>query len=453
MLFSFIQNSLSGASSRFITYSLGKKNLAETKKTFNSIITIHYIIALLVFIFAETLGLWFVLEKMVIPLERLNAAFWVYQCSVLSSVIMIASAPFNAIIIAYEKMKTFAYISIIEVILKLVSVLILYMIPYDLLIIYASFQLIIQIFVRYIYVHYCKQKFQESHYKLQFNKLHFSKILRFAGWTMSGNIALIGCTQGVNILLNVFFGPILNASYGIADQMRGASKQLAINFQTAVRPQITKSYAQHDLNHMHHLILATSRYSFWLMLLLALPMLIDTGYILQLWLGEVPPYTESFMRIMIVIALCNVLSNPLIFAIHATGDLRNFQLVESFLLLLVPLIAYVVLKYTHIPPIGVLIIYAIMEFFTQVARILIVLPKINMLFSQYMRAVILPISKTGLLVWIFPYLIFYCMKSDSFFALSVVGLSSLLSIVLIVCIFGLNNREKYFLSTFLKLRK
>lgn len=324
-MFGFINSSLSGASSRFITFALGRGDVNELQKEFSSIVVIHYLIAAGILILAETVGLWFVLHKLVIPEGRMQAAFWVYQSAVVSSVVMLISTPYNALIIAHEHMGAFAYISILETFSKLGIVLLLFVVKYDKLIIYAVLIVLVQIIIRIVYTIYCRKHFPESNGNLILDKKRAREIFSYAGWILNGNLAVVGYTQGLNILLNLFFGPAVNAARGIAVQVQSACNQFFASFQTAVNPQITKSYAQNDLPYMHQLVMSSSRFSFYLMLLISLPILFQTEYILHLWLGKVPDYTVNFVRIMLLVALNYTLSGPTLIAIHATGRIKRFQ--------------------------------------------------------------------------------------------------------------------------------
>ena len=317
-MFSFLNGSLSGASSRFITYAMGEDDVEKLQHTFNSIVTIHYIVALFILILAETVGLWFVLEKMVIPENRLTAAMWVYQSAVISACILLISTPYNALIIAHERMDAFAYISIIEAIARLLIVYVLYIVSFDHLVTYAILTVIVQLVIRLLYTLYCKRAFHESHCKIEYNKDQFKSILSYTAWTINGHLAIVGFTQGLNILLNLFFGPIMNAAYAVASQVQIAARQLFGNFLTAIRPQVIKSYASGDLHYMHSLILSSSRYSYYMMLLVSLPLLFQTEFVLKLWLGQIPEHAVLFVRLLLVAALNYTLSGPTLMGIHAT---------------------------------------------------------------------------------------------------------------------------------------
>ena len=263
----FLTGSLAGASSRYITYDLGKGDMEIMKKTFGNILSIHLLLAGLVVVIGETIGLWFMTTQLQIPETRETAAFWVYQFSIISFVLSVISVPYNASIIAHEKMSAFAYISIVDAVLKLLIVYLLLVISYDKLIVYAALFCCIQIFDRIVYSIYCRKHFEETRSKLSFDKKLFKEIFAFAGWTMNGSLAVIGYTQGINVLLNIFFGPAVNAARGIAVQVQNVTRQFCTNFQMALNPQLTKSYATGDYAHMHRLLKVSSKFSFYLMLL------------------------------------------------------------------------------------------------------------------------------------------------------------------------------------------
>lgn len=339
----FLTNSLSGASSRYITYGLGKGDIKIMKQTFGNILAIHLLLAGIIIILGETIGLWFMSTQLQIPPEREFAAFWVYQFSVFTSVLAIISVPYNASIIAHEKMSAFAYITIADAILKLGIVYLLLLIPYDKLIIYAALYFCIQVFDRVIYSIYCRRHFEETRSKLCFNKQLFKEIFIFAGWTMNGNLAIMGYTQGLNILLNIFFGPVVNAARGIAVQVQNAAMNFCKSFQMALNPQLTKCYAAGDRLHMHQLLKASSKISFFLMLCISLPIIFETNIILHWWLKTPPDHTANFLRLILCSSLLYTLSNPIIVSIHATGKLKQFQLIEGSMLLSIVPIAYLLL--------------------------------------------------------------------------------------------------------------
>ncbi len=291
--FSFLNGAMATATQRFITYELAQGNVERQINTFSTSVIIHFTIALLIVIAAETVGLWFVCNKLVIPEERFLAAIWVYQFSILTMFVSIVSIPYNAAIIAHEKMSAFAYISILDTVLKLVIVLLLTIVTFDKLVFYAALLFGISLLDRLIYGIYCKRHFAETRIKLIFDKKLFREMTNIAGWSLFGNIAGVFYTQGLNVLLNMFFGPVVNSARAIAVTIQGVVTGFVSNFQMALNPQITKSYAVGDLHRMHSLIFASSKYSFFLLLFIALPIMIETRTILTLWLKIVPIFKSS----------------------------------------------------------------------------------------------------------------------------------------------------------------
>lgn len=442
----FVSNSLSGATSRFITFALGKKDKSEVEKVFRCAITVHYIMAITALVLAETIGLWFVSNKLVIPPEREIAAFWVYQCSVVTFLIFIISVPYNALIIAHERMNAFAYISIFEALAKLaVAILLLWWLNSDHLILYAILTLIIQISSRILYTVYCNKHFSESSARWLWDKALSRKIAVYACWTMNGNLAVIGYTQGINILLNLFFGPAVNAARAIAVQVQSAINQFFGNFQMAVRPQITKLYAQGDLQYMHSLVLNSSRYSFFLISLIAFPILVNTEYILQLWLGTVPEHTVAFTRLMILVCMNESFKGPTSIAIHATGDIKKFQIIEGSLLLTVIPIAYILLKFAHISPEMVFVVYLIIETVTQFARVWIVFPRIHLAKKRYLTEILLPSAITTIPLSCFGLILFKFFPSHDINSLLLSTLICISITLLSITTLGLKRGERQLL--------
>lgn len=427
-LLGFVTTSMSAASSRYITYDLGRGDMNVMKRTFGNIKTIHLILAGIILLVGETVGLWFVLNRLHIPQERLYAAVWVYQLSVLTAMLGVVSVPYNATIIAHERMKTFAYIGLVDALLKLLIVYVLQIVPYDRLVIYAILLFLVQVFDRIVYGFYCIRHFEETHAKCKIDKRQFKKIFSFAAWTMNGNLAVAGYTQGINILLNLFYGPAVNAARGIAVQVQGAVQGFCANFQMALNPQLTKSYAKGDLRHMHDLLKLSSKFSFYILFLIALPLMFEAPLILKCWLGIVPEHTENFLRLVLCSGLLTTLSNPLIVSVHATGDLKKFQLVEGTMLLSIVPIAYLLLKLFGIRPEYVFCVHIIVEMLTQYARMRIVLPMISMRVSNYIKEVILPILKVLIIAPALPLLVYLYLDKTalSFFLVLFVSIPSVL---------------------------
>lgn len=442
----FLNSSLSGASARFVTFDLGKNDLSELRRTFRCAVSIHYLLAIFLFLLAETIGLWFFYNKLVIPVDRLNEAFWVYQCSVFTIFISIISAPYNSLIIAHEKMSAFAYISIFEAIAKLIIAFIITYVQNYKLSIYALLILSVQVCIRILYSWYCSKHFPETSWKWLWDKEKSKKIFSYAGWTLNGNIAVIGYTQGINILLNLFFGPVVNAARGISVQIQNMTSQFCLNFSMAAKPQIIKSYANQDYTYMHKLITYSSKISFFLMLLIIVPLLVNMDTILNIWLNNVPEHTASFTRIILITSLNYALNTPTITAIHATGKIKQFQIIEGTLLLSVVPIAYILLKFFHINPEQVFLTYLIIETVTQFIRVWIIYPQIGLTFNHYIKQIIYPILRVIIPTCIFG-IFLYRYTSNSIFNTFLNCISCILCTGSSIYFLGLNQKEKSLILT------
>ena len=343
-MFSFLNGSLSGATSRFITFELGRKDYVKLNKIFNVALVVHIFIAFIIILLAETIGLWFFYEKMIISEDRLNAAFWVYQISILTTFFSLTQVPYTATIIAHEDMKIYAYVGIVEVILKLLIVYLLAVSPFDKLVFYAILLCVIQIGIILYYRYYCIKQYPESRIKLCREKELYKNIFSFAGSDMIGGISVMAQGQGLNLLLNVFFGPAVNAARAIAYQIQGAVTQFSNNFMTAVRPQIIKSYAQGDIDNMWKLVIQSSCFSFYLMWMICLPICLETDTILTLWLGKYPEHTVSFLNLIFILCLIQTVKTPRVTIFHAMAKVFWSNITVGVVLCMAFPLAYLFLK-------------------------------------------------------------------------------------------------------------
>ena len=444
-MFGFINGSMTSATQRYLTFELGQNNRAQLTKVFSTSLSIHGIISFLIIVLAETVGLWFLWNKMQIPADRMNAAFWVFQCSVAASVIMIMSVPYNAAIIAHERMSAFAYISIIEVSLRLLIVCFLRYFHTDKLILYAALIVIVQFLIRLCYSWYCNRHFNETKYRWSWDKGLFKEMTGFASWNMFGSLAAITFTQGLNLLLNMFFGPVVNAARGIAVQAQTAIGQFSSNFQTALNPQITKSYATGDMEYMHGLIFRSAKFSFFLLLLLSLPVLIETKAILTLWLKIVPDHTVVFLRIMLCTTWVYAVSNPLITAASATGKIKLYQSVGGLLLLILP-ISYLCLRF-GLPAYSVFIVHLVIEITAQFARLLMLRRMIRLSLREYFAKVIWSISKVTAIALAAPLAVAYWQPGEGIWNLLTICLICAISTSMSVYWFGLTPGEKIYICS------
>lgn len=441
-MFSFINGGMVSATQRYLTFEIGKDNLSQLKKVFSTSLQIHAIIALVIVLLGETVGLWFLHEKLVIPESRMTAAFWVYQCSIVSSVVSIMSVPYNADIIAHEKMSAFAYISVLEVVLKLAIVYALYITPWDKLTSYAVLILIVQLLIRFVYARYCSKHFEESHYHHQIDKPLFKEMFSFAGWSFWGNLAGVLYSQGLNMLLNVFFGPIVNAARGIAVQVQAAVTQFVSNFQMALNPQITKNYATGQLAQMHNLMFRSARFSFFLLFFLTLPILLETEYILTLWLKTVPTDTIVFTRWMIAVSLIYTIANPCVIANQATGKVKVYQAVVGGILLMILPISYIVLK-LGAPAYSVFFVHFCVESVAQLARMLMLRKLIDLPLHAYLRHIYAPVILVVLVSCLLPMYVNHVLPYGLPRFL-VVGVTSVISVGATAFLLGLTKDERNF---------
>ena len=343
-MFGILSGSLSSAISRFITFELGKGNIDKLKRIFCTSVNIQVILIAIITILMETIGIWFLNNKMVIPEERLVAANWVFQFSVVTFALNLLSVPYNAVIIAHEKMSAFAYISIIDCTLKLIVAFIIAYNPFDKLVYYGLLIMVVGLTNRMMYAIYSKRHFEEATYQMIFDKGLMKEMFGFAGWNFIGSSSALLRDQGGNILLNLFFGPTVNAARGIAMQVSTAAHSFVSSFTTAVNPQITKSYASGEWDYMMKLVFQSAKFSFFILLFLVLPIFVCAPYVLELWLKDVPDHSVTFVRLILVFTLNESLAIPLRTLSHATGKIRNFQLVVGGVQMLNFPISYICLR-------------------------------------------------------------------------------------------------------------
>ncbi len=399
-MFGFLNAAMTTSTQRYLTFELGRGDNERLRLTFMTSLYIHIMIALIVVILAETIGLWFLKNKIVIPVGRETAAMYCYQFAIISTVVSILSYPFNAAIVSHERMGTFAYISILDVILKLGVAYTLYIVNIDKLIAYSSLVLAVQCLMTSVYVAYCWKHFDESRLRCLWDVGLLKEMGAFAGWNMWGNVAYILFTQGINILLNMFFGPVVNAARGVAVQVQGVIMQFSGNFQTAINPQITKTYSQNDLTNMHRLIFRSSKFTFFLLLCLSLPVILEADVILGLWLKTVPEYSAIFLRLMLCVAIMDSVANPLMISAAATGKVKVYQSVVGGILLAVVPVSYVVLKLGG-NPYSVFVVHLSVSLIAFIVRLFIVRPLIKITVHDYTvnvtaRCAIVAVPATGL---------------------------------------------------------
>lgn len=424
-MFVFLRTAMGNSTHRFVAFSLGKGDQQQLNKVFSTSVMIHFVIAIAIVFLAETIGLWFLYEKMVIPEERMIAAQWCYQFSVLTCFLSVICVPYDAEIIAHERMGVFAFVQVFNSTMNLVIAYILTITNSDRLIIYGLLLLSIQVLNRIYYGYYCNRHFKECHFKRTHDKQLIKEMTSFAGWSLIGNMIWVAYTQGTNILLNMFFGPVVNAARGIAVQVQSVVKGFVTNFQMAVNPQITKTYASGELNQMRSLIYTSSKLSFSLLFLFVLPLFIEADWILEVWLKSVPDHTVAFLRLSLLIMLFSPLVNPIETANNATGQIRKFQIVVGSFNIFIVILSYITLKLGY-PPESVFIVQLVISTIVLFVKLFLVKKKINLSLRDYTSKVLLRLMLVVIASSIIP-VAFYC----SFDSTTPIRL-----LIIVICVFS-----------------
>ncbi|WP_206365284.1 MATE family efflux transporter [Sphingobacterium corticibacterium] len=447
IMFSFLSGTMSSASQRFFAFELGRKNHDALRKTFSMTMIIYGIIAVLILILAETIGLWFLNNKMIIPADRLEAVQWVYQFSILSFMMTMITIPYNAVIIARERMRVYAYVSIIEAVLKLLIVYLLVLFSLDKLKLYAVLMFVVTTLITLIYRMYCLRRFHECKFYFYWDKRLFKEIIGYSGWNLFGAIASIFNNHGINIILNLFFGPTVNTARAIAYRINSTMSQFVLNFMTASRPQITKYYATGEKDKMLALVFQTSKFCFILMFMLSIPLLLETNFVLEVWLKQVPEYVVLFTRLIIVATLIDSLSYPLTTAALATGEIKIYQLVVGGILILVLPISYMFLK-LGFPPQSVFYLAIVGSVIAMALRLVMLRKMVALNITRYFLQVVIPILLVLVPSYIVPLFVIQEIQAGllRFFVTTLVGLASS---VLSVYLFALSKDEKRFVVNFI----
>lgn len=437
-----LNGAMSVSTQRYLTFELGKGDMIRLKQVFATCFLIYLLLSGIFFVLAETIGLWFLNNKLVIPNDRIVAANWIFQFSIISSINSLMSNPYNAVLIAREKMNIYAYIGIIEAILKLVIAYVIIISPFDRLIVYGGLFFIMSLVVTMIYRIYCIRNYKESKFKFYWDKQLFKQLLSYSGWNLFGSMSAMVKGQGLNILLNLFFNPAINASRGIAYQINNAITQFFNNFYTAVRPQITKYYAQGDLENMFKLVFRSSKFSYYLIFLLSLPIIIEAPAIIQLWLGQLPEYVVPFTRMIILITAVDAMANPLMTACHSTGKIKLYQSVVGTLIILNVPISYCFLKFMHCSPTIVFTISLVLSVIALFMRVGIVKRLISSFPAwEYIYKVFGMSMVISVLSMILP-VILHKLLPSSLVSTIVVTLASISSTLVFIYALGMTRGEK-----------
>ena len=442
VLFSFLNAAMLSATQRFLNFYLGKNDMEKVNKVFCMSMNIYILLSVLAVILGETVGLWFVNTYLNIPPDRMWAAQWVYQFTILQFVVNMLRIPYNASIIAYEKMSFYAYMSIVDVVAKLIVVYLLYVTPLDRLITYSLFYTLIPIVLLFIFKIYCSRNFTTTRFKREWDKSMFREMFSFSGWQLVNGLSNVLSTQGLNILLNMFHGVVLNAAAGVANQVSAHVFAFVTNFMVAFQPQIVKTYAANEIQQLHRLIFRTSKFSYFMMLVLAIPVIFTLDKLLSIWLVEVPRYTLEFCVLILVYQSIDALNEPLTTFINATGRIRNYIfMLAGFKYLNLPL-AYILLMIGY-PPYCIWISRIIINLITMLGRYIYLKRSYKFPLFHYFKEVMIPVVLVTLLA--LPVPIFLRQVINGFWLnFLTVGLVSLAVTIMIVYYVGMTHKERTF---------
>lgn len=447
-MFTFINSTMISGTQRYLNYYLGKKDFVYLNKIFTASVNIFFFLALFVGAIGEVVGLYFINFKLDIPDERLVAANIVFQLSVLSACINIISSPYNALIVSYEKMGTFAYVSVVQSILMLFIAVSIPYVQFDSLVVYALFVCLLQIGIRVFYGWYCSSRFTDIKYSHVVDKDLFKKLLSFSSWSFWGSFAYMTYHQGLCVLINIFFGPVVNAAQALATQVNGSVSTFSANFMMATKPQITKYYATGNMEEMKKLVFYSSKFSYAIMTIVAIPLIVRIEYLLKIWLKEVPDYTAKFIILNLLISIVASLTQPVVTAIQSTGKIRNFHICESIGLLLILPFSYLSLK-LGCQPEFVYIIMLIFTTFTHIARLVFMQEQLNFSLVEYVLDVMLRLVVVVLLSWYISSKI-SILISQTFWGFIIVCIISVFVSISIFLLVGLRPTELKFVLEQLK---
>ena len=439
-LFAFLRSSMSSSTQRFLAYEMGSSTADNLRHVFCVCLTTHILLALVLFALAETIGLWFLNTHINIPVGREEAANWIYQFAVLSLCMNMVSLPYDADIVSNERMGYFAFLSILDAVLKLAIAYIVLYTKGDNLILYGALMMGISALNLFLNWIYCRMKFAETRFSFFWNKAMFLRIFSFSGWTIYGQLAVVGSNQGTNILVNIFHSVAANAAMGVGHQVNSALTGLVSNFQTAFKPQITKSYASGDYEYLTSLTNYASKISFFLLFLVSLPIILNIEWVLQLWLERVPAHAGELCIVFIIASLCNAVSAPLWMNIFATGRVRNYQLGLSAAYVAELIAVYVLFRMGYPLVVGVSM-KAVLNFVVVFVRLYYThttQPQFSLV--GYSRQVLLPVFCTAILT-IAVSLPVANMTNNDLIRLSLTPIIVIVSIALAYFV-GLNKREK-----------
>ena len=398
VLFTFINGAMTTSTQRSLSYELGKGN-GNISKVFSACLNLHLLVGLAIIILAETIGLWFLNHNMNFPIERIEAVNWVYQLAILVCLSNVLRIPYNALIIAHEKMSFYACMGLIEGLLKLGIVYLLTMFGLDKLIFYSFLVFAVSVLSTILFVIYSKYNFSDVRYTKFVDKNLYKQLISFSSWTLFGALANLGRNQGMGIILNIFYGVTINAAIGIANQINASVNQFVAGFQQAFNPQLTKAEASQDKEYQTDLIIKTSKYSYYIMFFFAVPLLFNLDFILDLWLGEYPTFTKELCVCIIIASLIDSISGPLWVTIFATGKIKSYQICISILFLLILPLTYICGSYGF-RPYYPYVLYALLNIFAIFLRLSYLKRQICIITKMIVKKDLFPISFISFLTFL-----------------------------------------------------
>ena len=452
-MFSLISGSLSAAVSRFLTFELGRRDAERLKQVFSTSLFIHVVLAAVIVVLVETVGVWFLNTHMTIPTERLHAARWVLHTSLAGFALSLVSVPYNASIVS-QHMSVYAYLGILNTLLWLAVVIFLKYSsgPFDKLIVYAFLLFGVAVLMQSLYMAYCRKHFEECRFRISFDRKFLKEIGSFAGWNFIGASSGLLKDQGVNILLNIFFGPVVNAARGIANSVNVAVSSFSTNFMTALNPQITKSYAGEDREYAMSLVERGARFSFYIIFILALPILFETEFILDIWLRQYPEHSINFVRLVLLLSLCDILSNTLITLQLATGNIRNYQIVVGGMQLMNFPVSWVCLK-AGMQPEAVYVIAIAISLLCLVLRLLFLRKMAGLDIIRYLKNVCCNVLSVSVAAVVIPFILYGIIEDDGWFKLITVSLVSVLCSACSIYAIGCSKNERHFILAKIRMTK
>lgn len=454
-MFSLISGSLSASITRFLNYEMGRGSVEKLKIIFASSVTIQLLLSLFIVVLAETIGLWFLNNQMQISDGRIVAANWVFQLSILTFIINLISIPYNAAIIAHEKMSAFAYIGLYEGVAKLIIAFLIIRSPYDMLITYAVLMGIVALSTRLIYGWYCGRNFTECRFRFEIDKTILSKMFSFAGWNFIGAIAGVLKNQGVNVILNIFCGPIVNAARAISDQVNNAVTGFVTNFTMALNPQITQSYSSGKYDYMKTLLFQGSKLSYYILLLLSLPIIINTSYLLTIWLDNYPPHSVMFVQLTLILSMWESIASPMSTGLLATGNIKWYQICVGGLNLLNLPVSYVLLNLGY-PPESVLVVAILVSHLALFMRLVFIRKLLGFSIKEFLSSVYCRLIAVTLFATVLP-LALSVYWNESFASFLVTTIICIISTIFFTYCIGYKKDEqkiiKGYLVRFIKYRQ